>query len=209
MPWWDGLSPETIRMLRECHPTLSLEQVALEAMQRPGYGEELVELGAKVETYDEYANPPPGLVQVPPSPGEFPRIRFPRRHAASCRDLVVAAMLGDHELSETAAPTSVLPLPPLPNPKQIASYTYATLQKAVKAVAGDETGGDVASGARLPPPDARRVRLMFGADLLRLNTAGKLAVDDRVARKGSRYVLRYLDESGTRWLDPDVELRRR
>ena len=46
---------------------------------------------------------------------------------------------------------------------------------------------------------------MLGAKLLRLNDEGKLVVGDRVARIGSRYVLRYLDEDGTRWLDPDVE----
>ena len=50
---------------------------------------------------------------------------------------------------------------------------------------------------------------MLGARLLRLNASGKLVVDGRVARKGSRYVLRYLDEPGTRWLDPNVELRGR
>jgi hypothetical protein len=45
--------------------------------------------------------------------------------------------------------------------------------------------------------------------LLRLNEQGKLVVDERVARKGSRYVLRYVDETGTRWLDPNVELKGR
>lgn len=100
-------------------------------------------------------------------------------------------------------------LPPLPNKSQLKSFTHASLEKAVKSFDADGTRGDVVRDAKLSPHDARRVRLMRGVHLLRLNADRKLVVSERVARKGSRYVLRYLDESGTRWLDPNVELRGR
>jgi hypothetical protein len=133
------------------------------------------------------------------------------------RDLIVAALAQDAEPLEhrgERAPASTAvsppPRPPLPNESQINSFTYAKLQKAARAYRLDEaTRGTVARNAKLPPTDARRVRLMYGADLLRLNSDEKLVVDDRVARKGSRYVLRYLDGSGTRWLDPIRELHGR
>jgi hypothetical protein len=99
--------------------------------------------------------------------------------------------------------------PPLRNENQLRTYSHASLEKAVKSFKRDHTRGDVERGAKLPPHDARRVRLMLGEDLFRLNANGKLIVGDRVARKGPKYVLRYLDESGTRWLDPNVELRGR
>jgi hypothetical protein len=113
-------------------------------------------------------------------------------------------------VSLQALPASHSAPPPLPNVKQINSFAHATLEKAVKAFEDDKTRGDVGRDAKLPPTDVRRVRLMrYQLGLLHLNSTGKLVVDDRVARKGSTYVLRYLDESGTRWLDPIAELRGR
>jgi hypothetical protein len=112
-----------------------------------------------------------------------------------------------HTPADDAAPLPVPVRPPLPNETQLNSYNHASLEKAVKSFHHDHTRGDVERGAKLPPQDARRVRLMFGINLFRLNADEKLVVDPRVARKGSKYVLRYLDESGTRWLDPNVELR--
>jgi hypothetical protein len=94
------------------------------------------------------------------------------------------------------------PLPPLPN--GVSSYTHATLEKAVKVLDADGTAGDVERKAKLPPPDARRVRALKGT-LLRLNRDGKLVVDARVARDRSRYVLRYLDATRSHWLDPNRE----
>jgi hypothetical protein len=118
---------------------------------------------------------------------------------------------GAQETVEATAqqPASLLTRPSLPT--GIADYAPGTLERAVKGFARDQTRGDVSRGGRkLPPPDARRVRLMFRVlGLLRLNEQGKLVVDERVARKGSRYVLRYVDETGTRWLDPNVELKGR
>jgi hypothetical protein len=90
--------------------------------------------------------------------------------------------------------------PPLPN--GINDFAHGTIEKAVKAVRRGDTDGDVSRAAKLPPADTARVRLMDRAKLLPLNAAGKLVPDERVARNGSRLVLRYLDESGTRWLDP-------
>lgn len=112
-----------------------------------------------------------------------------------------------HMREQASAPLPARP--PLPNETQLNSFTYGSLQKAVKSFARGATGGDVQRGARLPPQDARRVRLMIEADLLRLTAAGKLVVDPRVAQKGPRYVLRYVDETGSRWLDPDKTLRNR
>lgn len=113
---------------------------------------------------------------------------------------------GGDEIPGTPLPQA---RPSLPNETQLNSYSHASLQKAVKSFKGDGTRGDVERGAKLPTQDARRVRLMLGVDLFRLNRDKKLLVDERVARKGSRFVLRYLDEGGTRWLDPNVELRGR
>jgi hypothetical protein len=93
-----------------------------------------------------------------------------------------------------------------PVPSTAAEYTYGTLQKGVKAFNADATPGDVARSASLARPDARRVRLLQEQGLLRLNDAGKLVVDTRVARRGRQYVLRYLSDDGTRWLDPNREL---
>lgn len=110
------------------------------------------------------------------------------------------------ESGETGQPGS-RPRPRLPN--SVKSFPHGTLEKAVKAFAGDATRGATARAAKMPQADARRVRLMFREELLRLNPAGKLIVDDRVALQGSRYVLRYLDDTGTRWLDPIRELQGR
>jgi hypothetical protein len=90
MPWWDGLSPESIRKLRERYPTLSLEQVAIEAMKRPGYADEFARLDAQVVTYrgDEHW---PSL----DSPDDEPYVQLRTQNAAAFRDLVVAAMLAD------------------------------------------------------------------------------------------------------------------
>ncbi len=107
---------------------------------------------------------------------------------------------------------AAVPTPPLPNPKQLNSYTHGTLEKAVKQFARDGTVGDVVRGAKraqMPRPDARRVRALWVGKLFRLNASGRLLVDGRVARKvvgtTSRYVLRYLSAAGTSWLDPNRE----
>jgi hypothetical protein len=115
----------------------------------------------------------------------------------------------EHEVEETPGLPSLGMRPRLPNEKQLKSYSHASLEKAVKIFSSDGTRGDVERAAKLPPHDARRVRLMLGVDLFRLNADVRLVVDERVARKGSRYALRYLDENGSRWLDPKVELRGR
>ena len=107
------------------------------------------------------------------------------------------------------APAALSARPRLPNESQLNSYTHASLEKAVKSFDRDRTRGDVERGARLPPQDARRIRLMHAERLLRLNAGGKLVVDQRVARRGAKYVLRYLQAGGSRWLDPNVELRGR
>lgn len=101
--------------------------------------------------------------------------------------------------------------PPLPNETLLLTFAYGTVQKAVKSfIQREATAGDVARGAKMPMKDARRVRLMIEpAGLLSLNPSGKLVVDERVARKGMRYALRFLNDAGDRWLDPLVALRGR
>ena len=75
------------------------------------------------------------------------------------------------------APGAAVPTPPLPNPKQLNSYTHGTLEKAVKQFARDGTVGDVVRGAKraqMPRPDAGRVRALWVGKLLRLNASGRL-----------------------------------
>lgn len=107
------------------------------------------------------------------------------------------------ELDEREAVVGALPAVP----SEAAAYTHGTLQKAVRAFDDDQTPGDVARGAKLPLPDARRVRLLREHRLFRLNDVGKLVASPRIARKGKKYVLRYLSDDGSRWLDPLRELR--
>jgi hypothetical protein len=135
---------------------------------------------------------------------EYLKLRLERERDEAKRRIATAEPTEQEHVFREAAP------PPLPNDKQLGSFTHGTLQKAVKLFGEDETTrGDVVRATSLPPPDARRVRLMRRSNLFRLNAAGKLVVDERVARRGSSYVLRYLDESGTRWLDPNRELKGR
>jgi hypothetical protein len=82
------------------------------------------------------------------------------------------------------------------------TYTFGTIEKAVRLFGDRATRNEVASAAKFDPHDATRVRLMREAGLLRLNDRGKLVLDARVARVGRRLALRYLDERGERWLDP-------
>jgi hypothetical protein len=96
-------------------------------------------------------------------------------------------------------------LPRLPGGSTLARYPHAKLQSAVKQFKRGTTAGDVSRTSGLPRDDARRVRLMFDNGLFQLS-GGKLLVNKRVAHPGSRYALRYLNEDGTRWLDPNREL---
>lgn len=96
-PWWDGLSSETIRQLRVRYPTLSLDQIAVEAMRHPACADEFTRLRAKVVEYDPaWASPDSGVVGSGLArPEDYPRPRVPEKAAAAFRDLVVAVMLGD------------------------------------------------------------------------------------------------------------------
>jgi len=96
------------------------------------------------------------------------------------------------------------PMPELPLlPQRAASFTFGTVEKAVRGFEGGRTRNEVATDARLRSPhNATRIRRLCDGGLLRLNDEGKLVVSPRVARTGQRIVLRYLDERGERWLDP-------
>jgi hypothetical protein len=181
-----GLSPEAIRAdLAERFG--DPHRVGVAALADPAYGPRLRALGARSLT--TLAGP---IFYAPPST------------EAECWGIVAA--FADDLAAD--APEARLPAwPPLPS--GVNSFPHGKIEKAVRAIARGETGGDVAREAGLPPADQRRVRVMHRTGLLPLNAAGKLVVDDRVARKGSKYVLRYLDEGGTRWLDPLRDLQGR
>lgn len=161
------------------------------------------------EWFEEHPQQPTERSKWPGRP-EHPLMRGIRRRPPGAKGWRTpdwpGGQLPPFEDDETRLPPQ---RPPLPNESQLNSYSHGTLEKAVRDWGRGRTRGDVERRAKLPPQDARRVRLMIGVDLLRLNADRKLVVGERVARKGSRYVLRYLDETGSRWLDPNVELRGR
>jgi len=193
--WKEALPLEVHRQFRRLYPGESLEAIAIRAINLPDYADEFARLGPQVVVRSEIT-----------------QVRVPTTNTKQFVALLIEAMLSeDSGDSPTSGPASAVASarPPLPNPTQLSSYTRGTLLKAVRDFANQKTRGDVVRGAKLPPADARRVRLMTSVGLLGLNAEQKLVVDDRVARTGSRVVLRFLDESGTRWLDPNVELRGR
>jgi hypothetical protein len=112
MPWWAGLSPETIRELRDRHPTLSLEEVAIAAIRSPSYGEEFARLGAEVMSDPEVDHW--GRQRAEYEPIEI--AWFPPANATACRDLVVVAMLdtdGPTAAARVGRPLgSEVPIPP-------------------------------------------------------------------------------------------------
>jgi hypothetical protein len=90
--------------------------------------------------------------------------------------------------------------PPLP--LGLNWFAHGKIQQAVKLFAAGSTRNDVATSAKLQPKDATRVRNLAAGGLLPLNEQRKLVPDPRVARAKGQIALRYLDESGQRWLDP-------
>jgi hypothetical protein len=51
MPWWDGLSAETLRELRARFPDRSFDQIGIIAARNPRYASEFERLGVTVWTY--------------------------------------------------------------------------------------------------------------------------------------------------------------
>jgi hypothetical protein len=101
----------------------------------------------------------------------------------------------DAERRESAWPTQTMN-----------SYTWATVQGAVRRYAHRNTRNEVADKTALTPADATRARRLYKHDLVRLNAQGKLEVDPRVRQKGNRIWLRYWDEKPGGWLDPTDSL---
>lgn len=99
-------------------------------------------------------------------PGEL--IRLQREILAALRDE-----------REAATPERKAP------PQATASFTWGTIQKAVSDFADDVSQKDVSVRAKFSSENAKRVRLMMGGKLLRLNAKGKLWVDERVRRDGT------------------------
>jgi hypothetical protein len=100
VPWWTGLAPETIRQLHDRYPELTLEQIAIEAMRRPGYADEFARLGAEVVDYDPAWADPDGPIigSFLRSPDDYPEVYVPEDAREAFRDLVVAAMLKGEKL---------------------------------------------------------------------------------------------------------------
>ena len=99
MAWTGRLERDQIRQLRSRYPGRSLTEIAMLAMEDPSYVADFDSLGARIETYEDYASVygpvPPGLEVVPPGPEAFPRLVVPRGAEQAVARLVVAAMLGD------------------------------------------------------------------------------------------------------------------
>jgi hypothetical protein len=110
------------------------------------------------------------------------------------RERIVAA--SDNETAD--APRGQLP----PAPLRVNTYTFATVERAVRLIENGASRNDVAKETPIDPHDATRVRRMRDGGLLRLNRSGKLVVDPNVLRVGKRYGLRYLNVHEPRWLDP-------
>jgi hypothetical protein len=103
MAWWSGLGPEVIRELHDRYPDRTLDQIGIEAMQRPGYADEFTQTGAEIHA--DGAELWPGLY-----PGrEFPLLVVPAKNEAAFQDLVAAVMLTDAAPPETDDLVSGLP----------------------------------------------------------------------------------------------------
>jgi hypothetical protein len=92
-----------------------------------------------------------------------------------------------------------------PLPAGLGWFAWSKIQKAARAYAAGMGRNEVAKHVELPREDASRVRKMLAHELLRLNEAGKLVSDPRVASRGGRELaLRYWGDEG--WLDPAKSL---
>jgi hypothetical protein len=184
---YDGLTAEQLRDLIDRFGTP--EEAALFAMTRSGYAEALENVGARV---------------FEPKDGRARYLSFPGDRAA-CWKLIWAATRGidtAHDVDASGEPR-VRPRtpPPLKGSSQMGLYAHGKIQRAVNRFAKDASTNSVAKNLHIPEADARRIKLMFRHNLFRLED-GKLVVDDRVAHPESKYALRYLDDAGSRWLDP-------
>ena len=89
MPWSSGLRPEVIRELKERHPGLTLDEIAIEAAQRSEYADEFDRLDVRPYTGSE------GFRMVfLCSPRRIPKMAVPVENAADFRDLVVVMLAG-------------------------------------------------------------------------------------------------------------------
>jgi hypothetical protein len=90
MPWWDGLSAETLRELRARFPDRSFDQIGIIAARNPRYASEFERLGVTVWTYtgDEHS----AFLYSPDDPDH---IEYPERSEAAVRALIVAAAIED------------------------------------------------------------------------------------------------------------------
>ena len=96
-PWWERLTPETLKELRTRYPTLSFDEIAMEAMKRPSFAADFERLGAWIETFEEYSafGAAPGVIHVPMPPEDFPRLHVLAGSETAFCNLVVAALLED------------------------------------------------------------------------------------------------------------------
>jgi hypothetical protein len=111
----------------------------------------------------------------------------------------------DEEPAAAAKPSA---LPPLRGESQLGWYTHGHLQGAARRLDRDAPVNEVAARTRLTPDDARRLRLLLERELASVS-GGQLVFHVTLARKRDLYALRYLDERGERWLDPNRTLLQR
>lgn len=97
--WWADLPAETLRELRERYPGMSFDQMAIHAVELPGWAEAFDAIGAGVERYRE------GLLYASLySPDDPPELYFPPESARALGKLVEAALLGDDAPGEGGLP---------------------------------------------------------------------------------------------------------
>jgi hypothetical protein len=162
MPWWSGLGPEVIRDLRARYPGLSLDQIGIEAMQRPGYADEFAQTGAKIHT-DGADLWPTGYEER-----EFPLLVVPRKNEAAFGVLVVTVMLTDAASPEVDDFLGGLP------------YLKADYEAAGKLYkAGKMTVAGIRERRGLSKTRAHRIHRQF--------TAGVVVDDDVGLRPGPGY----------------------
>jgi hypothetical protein len=181
-PRWFG-TPEENEAIRSAHGP-ELERRAREKLARLGVPspEEIAEKLAERERIDRlWAAPLPEPIEV----------RFLREIREGLADL-------GHEREAASAAKRKAPS------QKTASFTHATIQKAVTLFKRHESQNDVVAEAGLDEKNARRVRFMLDGGLFDLNEKGKLWVDERVRRGRRRIVLRYWGDDG-RSLDPIVD----
>ena len=145
---------------------------------------------------------PPERVSVYESWGlpESERPTYPIKDWPGGRLPTFESLMGDEAPAAPAAEPSLVR--PRPLPADVNLFAFASIQKAVRLFAEDESLNTVAGDTIFSPHDATRIRRLWESHYLTLNDERVLRIDPRVGRVGKQYALRVWDERSGRWLDP-------